>query len=68
MSHRLETFAAAMATTVLSVPLLGTLTHHHSSILASLLGSLGVCANVNVAAWAALRAAVVIVANVTAII
>ena len=57
-----------MATTVLSVPLLGTLTSHHSSVLASLLGSLGVCANVNVAAWAALRAAVVIVANVTAII
>jgi hypothetical protein len=68
LAHRLETFAAAMATTVLSIPVLGTLTSHHSSILASLLASLGVCANLNVAAGVALRAALVIVANVTAIL
>jgi hypothetical protein len=57
-----------MATTVLSVPLLGTLTNHHNSVVASVLGSLGVCANVNVAAWLALRAAVAVVANVMAIL
>jgi hypothetical protein len=63
-----------MATTVLSVPLLGTLTHHthhavhHSSILASLLGSLGICANVNLALLLGLRAALVLVAHVTAIV
>jgi hypothetical protein len=69
VARRLETFASAMMTTVLSVPLLGTLTTHsvhHSSIVASLLASLGVCASVNVAAW--LGAALVIVANVTAIV
>jgi hypothetical protein len=69
VARRLETFASAMATTVLSVPLLGTLTTHsvhHSSILASLLGSLGVCASVNVAAC--LGAALVVVAHVTAIV
>jgi hypothetical protein len=59
-----------MATAVLSVPFLGTLAthHHHSSIVGGLMGSLGVCANVNAMAWLALRAAVVVVANVTAIL
>jgi hypothetical protein len=69
VARRLETFAAAMLTTVLSVPLLGTLSAHSihaSSIVASLLGGLGVCANVNVVAG--LGAALVIVANVTAVL
>ena len=72
VARRLEPFAAAMATTVLSVPLLGTLTTHSihsihsSSIVASLLGSLGVCANVNVAAC--VGAALVAVVNVTAVL